>query len=297
MNTTRSRRSESLFRSMNSSYESVVRANQLLHTALAHSYNASEPHFRPENVAHVESRLRTVLSDTDAKRMLDLGCGTGFLIHLAKPYVALIDGVDVTQAMLEQVDMSGPAEIRLHLSDTGTFPVEPAAYDVVTAYSFLHHLYDVGPTLRTAARALRPGGKFYADLEPNYYFWEAVKALDPKGPYDPIVTREIQSVTEKDEEIQSRFHVDKDIFNTAEYNKNITGGFREETLVALLKEAGFEHVDISYYWFLGQASVVSQPGRSVERRLDDASLFAGALVKGLPLTRAIFKYVGFVATR
>jgi SAM-dependent methyltransferase len=289
--------SESLFRSMNSSYDSVVRANQLLHTALAQVYNTSEPHFRSENVAHVESKLRDLLSTTEAKRMLDLGCGTGFLINLAKPYVPMIDGVDVTEAMIEQVDKSGPATIHLHLSETGTFPAEPGAYDLVTAYSFLHHLYDIGPTLRTAARALRPGGKFYADLEPNYYFWEAIKALDPAGAYDPIVVREVQSVTEKDEEIHERFRVDKDVFNTAEYNKNMTGGFREETLVALLKEAGFERVEILYYWFLGQASIVNHPSYSVERRLEAASLFVETLMKGLPLTRAIFKYVGFVATR
>lgn len=282
---------------MNSTYEAVVRANQQLHSALANDYNSSEPHFRTENVAHVEKRLRAIFAATNAERMLDLGCGTGFLINIAKNYVKVIDGVDVTPAMTDQVDRSGPAQIRVHLGDTGSFAVKEGTYDVVTAYSFLHHLYEIGPTLRTAARALRPGGKFYADLDPNYYFWQAIKTLDSRRRYDPIVTREITSVTQKDEEIQERFHVAKEVFNNAEYNKNITGGFREETLTESLKSAGFADVEISYYWYLGQASVVNNPAADAASRLEMASLFAATLEKGLPLTRSLFKYIGFVATR
>lgn len=297
MSITRRPRSANSFKSMNSSYESVIRANQELHSVLAHAYNATEPHFKPENVAHVENKLKGIFSETQAERMLDLGCGTGFLINIGKKYVSRIDGVDVTEQMLAQVDLTGDAEITLHLSDTGSFAAEPGAYDVVTAYSFLHHLYDIAPTLNTAARALRPGGKFYADLEPNFYFWEAIKSLDQKGVYDPIVNREIAAVLEKDEEIQRRFHVDKQVFNHAEYNKNITGGFREETLVELLGKAGFAKVEIFYYWFLGQASVVNAAAYPREQRIEMARLFSATFERGLPLTRSLFKYVGFVATR
>ena len=145
-------------------YDQVVQANVDLHSKLAADYNTNEPHFRPENVAKVEAKLRTVVDETRAARMLDLGCGTGFMIDIAKPFVAEIHGVDATPAMLEHVDRSGPAAITLHEGDTGSFPVDEGSFDVVTAYSFLHHLYDVRPTLATAAKALRPGGRFYADL-------------------------------------------------------------------------------------------------------------------------------------
>jgi SAM-dependent methyltransferase len=199
--------------------------------------------------------------------------------------------------MISRVDRSGDCNIRLHLADTGSVALEQGAFDLATAYSFLHHLYDIGPTLRTAARALRPGGKFYADLEPNYYFWEAVKALGPTEKYDPLLLREILSVTKKDEEIEQRFQVNKEVFNNAEYNKNITGGFREDMLKEELLAAGFARVDISYYWYLGQASVVNDPALPPKQRITTARLFASVLEKGLPLTRTLFKYVGFVATR
>jgi len=278
-------------------YREVIEANQKVHTALAGVYNTSEPHFRPENIAHVEGKLQGIFTRTSARRLLDLGCGTGFIINIAKKYVAEIDGLDVTQAMLDQVDRTGGATIRLHLADTGSFPAEPDSYDVVTAYSFLHHLYTIGPTLKTAARALRPGGQFFCDLEPNRLFWEAIKGLDKAGVYDPIVERERASVLEKDTEIQEKFKIDRDLFNQAEYNKNITGGFSEEMLSQEILAAGFRDVSFSYYWFLGQAGIVNDARYSRDQRLLMASVCAETLQRGLPLTRHLFKYMGFVATR
>jgi ubiquinone/menaquinone biosynthesis C-methylase UbiE len=278
-------------------YQAVIAANQKVHSVLATSYNTNEPHFRAENIAHVESLLLPVFAETQAKRMLDLGCGTGFLLQIGKKHVPLLDGVDVTQAMLDQVDRSGEAEIRLHLHDTGSFPAQAGAYDVVTAYSFLHHLYDIAPTLKTAARALRPGGQFYADLDPNFYFWEAIQNLDPAQTFSPIIERERASVMEKDSEIEAKFQVDKDTFNHAEYNKNITGGFREEQLQQALLDAGFSSVRFFYYWFVGQASMINAPGIDRAQGVASAAACAQVLQQGLPLTRHLFKYLGFIATR
>ena len=278
-------------------YQDVIDANQEVHTALAGVYNSSEPHFRPENIAHVEGKLKRLFAGTEARRLLDLGCGTGFIINIAKKYVPEIDGVDVTEAMIRQVDRTGDAKIRLHLADTGSFPAEPDSYDVVTAYSFLHHLYDINPTLLTAARALRSGGQFYADLEPNHFFWSAIKGLDPASTYDPIIERERASVLEKDSEIQEKFQIDRDVFNRAEYNKNITGGFSEEYLKSRILAAGFREVVFSYYWFLGQAALVNDSRFPREQCLLMADQSAETLQKGLPLTRHLFKYVGFTASR
>ena len=280
-----------------SHYKAVISANQKLHTVLASSYNETEPHFRSENVAYVDRKLGMIANATNARRLLDLGCGTGFIIKIAKKYVKEIDGVDVTEAMLKQVDRSGNAVIHLHLADSGSFSVREGLYDIVTAYSFLHHLYDIEPTLRTAAKALRPGGKFYADLEPNFYFWRAISDLNPNEQYDSIVKREIDSVIEKDSEIQERFRVDKETFNQAEYGKAFLGGFAHETLAEQLVTAGFKNVEIFYYWFLGQADLVNDSRRPRAEQVAMAEILAETLTRGFPLTRQLFKYIGFVATR
>jgi ubiquinone/menaquinone biosynthesis C-methylase UbiE len=278
-------------------YEQVLAANVALHSRMAKDYNTVEPHFRPENVARVEERLRAACERAgEAKRMLDLGCGTGFMIQIAKKFVAEIDGVDATASMLAVVDRSGPAQIRLFEGDTGSYPLEESRYDVATAYSFLHHLYDIRPTLAAAHRALRPGGVFYSDLDPNYYFWEAIKDLDPAANYDPIVSREIGAVTAKDEEIAGKFGVSKEVFNQAEYGKAITGGFKEEELSRELRAAGFTDIRMHYYWFVGQGAIVNAPGVDAATGQREARLVEGLLDRALPLSRTLFKYVGFTAT-
>src|SRR5215510_8789186 len=158
-------------------YEEVIKANIALHSKMADEYSTCEPHFRPENVQKVEDKLKKVIEQVNGTKLLDLGCGTGFIINIAKKYLKEIDGVDVTQAMMDKVDKSGPATIRLHNHDTGSFPVTEGNYDVVTGYSFLHHLYDIAPTLQTAFKALKKGGKLYCDLDPNYYYWESIHHL------------------------------------------------------------------------------------------------------------------------
>jgi ubiquinone/menaquinone biosynthesis C-methylase UbiE len=282
---------------MTDRYQEVIQANIAVHSKAAASYATSEPHFRPENIAIVESRLKACVDATNAKSILDLGCGTGFMIAIAKKMVGRVVGVDVTRAMLDQVDTSGPAKVELHEHDTGSFEPEPGGFDVVTAYSFIHHLYDIEPTLKTAAKALKPGGQFYCDLEPNAYFWDAITKLDPKGNYDKLVAREIEALAHNDEEIAQKYGFADKVVEDAEYGKTATGGFKEETLREQLARAGFSKVDIRYYWYLGQAVVVNEEGLPTDVRRANALRFHDVLQRTLPLSRNLFKYVGFVATK
>ena len=285
---------------MNDRYNEVIQANIVVHSKLATSYQQTEPHFRPENLAIVDAALKRLVAETSATSLLDLGCGTGFMINLARPYVERIVGVDVTRAMLDQVDTSGPAKIELHEHDTGSFAAPPGSFDLVTAYSFLHHLYDVRPTLATAARALRKGGRFYADLDPNFYFWDAISKLETAeraGGYDPLVAREIEAVAHKDDQMNEQFGIPNAVFNDAEYGKDIAGGFKEDELRASLLEAGFSDVTFTYYWYLGQAAVVNDASKPRDERLANAALVDGVLQRLMPLSRHLYKYIGFVATR
>jgi ubiquinone/menaquinone biosynthesis C-methylase UbiE len=277
-------------------YQEVIKANIAVHSRLASVYASTEPHFRPENVAVVEGRIKQAVAETGATSILDLGCGTGFVINIARRHVPRVVGVDVTRAMLDQVDAGGGGgQVELHEHDTGSFPVEAGSFGVVTAYSFLHHLYDIEPTLTTAARALKEGGQLYVDLEPNFYFWDAVEHLEGKGTYDPIVQREIDHVAHKDEEVQRDYGISKEVFNDAEYGKNVAGGFREEQLRELLLKVGFARVEFRYYWFLGQAFMVNDQSVPREEALRAAERTDAILQRAMPLSRNLYKYLGFIA--
>ena len=277
--------------------QKVINANISVHSMLADHYQTCEPHFRPENVEKIDRRLSALVAETQAECLLDLGCGTGFMINIAKKYVRSITGVDVTQAMLDRVDLTGPVDIELVNHDTGTYPAAAGSYQLVTAYSFLHHLAELLPTFRTASCALMSGGKFYADLDPNFYFWENIDRLERGGAYHPLVQREIESVIFKDEEIETKFGVSREVFNHAEFGKDILGGFREEVLREQLFAAGFGRVDFHYGWWLGEGYLINSDGATRNELLREAAVIDEALQRALPVSRNMFKYIGFVATK
>lgn len=278
-------------------YEKVVQANIELHSKLSAHYNTCEPHFRDENVKKVQTILEKIIDETNAEKMLDLGCGTGFMINIGKKFVKEIWGVDVTKAMTDRIDKSGDCQIIILNEDTAQAQLPANYFDIATAYSFLHHLYEIKPTLHNAYNALREGGKLYADLDPNYYFWEGINELDRMGNYDFIVKREIEAVTYKDEDIEKNFGVSKDIFNNAEFGKNVKGGFKEEELVATLKSVGFKEVSLFYHWYIGQGALINDAKYTREDRFQYADIMNDMLQKALPLSKNLFKYVGFIAVK
>ena len=278
-------------------YDKVINANIELYNKSSHEYEMKEPQYRSENIERVTNLLKKEIKDHNVKKVLDLGCGTGFMINLMKELVDEITGVDVTQVMLDRVNTNGRANIKLINHDTGSYPVEEGKFDMVTAHSFLHHLYDIRPTLATASKALRKGGVFVNELDPNYYFWESVNKLERTGKYSSLVNREVDEVNHKDEDIQKNFGVDKEIYNTAEYGKNIIGGFKEEELTEILLNVGFSKVEIKYHWFLGETLVVNNSNFDKTINLETAKLFNEVLHSSMPLSRNLYKYIGFVAIK
>ena len=283
------------------SYEEVVDANVKVFGTLASEYNETEPHFRPENRARVGAVLKEVLVAAGCvegkTRMLDIGCGTGFMIDLGKPLCAEIHGVDISPAMLSRVEREGACKITLANAETGSMDLESNYFDVATAYSFLHHLKDIKPTLERTFAALRKGGRLYADLEPNGYFLDAVSALDRDRAYDVVIEREIEQVGDKDAEIAGRLNVPTGTFQSAEFGKSLKGGFFEEELTSLLASIGFSEARIEYNWFLGQGVLINDP--DVEKSQRDA--FAAAtdrvLQRALPVSRVLYKYLAIHAVK
>lgn len=277
-------------------YRKVMEANVAVHGKIAADYNKSEPQFRPENLARVDKVLRGLIARVGAKRLLDLGCGTGFVIDLVRGQLEEIHGVDVTQAMLDQVDRSGPAKITLTCGDAATFDPGPTPFDMVSSYSVLHHLYDVEPLMRTAYRALKPGGVYYTDLEPNRAFWNELSKLAADDPLlPPLVKAEVVKIV--DHQTALDIGVTRETLDLAEYGKNIRGGFDEDELRAMLGRVGFSKVEVKYHWFVGQGAIINAPGTDKAAQIAIAEQMDQALHRALPLSRPLYKYLGFVATK
>ncbi len=277
--------------------EEAIIANIAVHSAMANEYNTIEPHFRPESIARVEQIISDINKNHAIVNALDLGCGTGFMINILKKRAKKIVGIDVTQAMLDKVDKTGDCEVELINGDTGTTPIPNSYFDIATAYTFLDHLYDMNPTFVNCFNALKEGGVFYADLSPNAYFWDEIKKLNPSKEYDPIIVREILAVTKKDEEIEQQFGVKKEIFVQAEFQKHVEGGLREEKVKEQLLNVGFKKIEFIYHWYIGQAQLINDENTDKIERHKYAQVMHDYLQKSLPISRHLFKYVGFIAVK
>jgi ubiquinone/menaquinone biosynthesis C-methylase UbiE len=265
-------------------------ANILVHSKMAASYNEREPHFRPEN----RGQVRTILEGLRMQfggRLLDIGCGTGFIIGLAADLFDTIEGVDITPAMLARVP--GAPNIHVQEADASKLPFEPSRFDLVTAYSFFHHLQDMRAVAADAYRVLRSGGGLYVDLEPNRHFWAAItsvqSAIDASS--SKLVRDEVDSVLHTDDRVAGEYAIPQDVFNLAEYNKAVTGGIDPDEFTEILRSVGFTQVTATYKWYAGQGKVLhgvsAEAAATVDRYLRDA----------LPLSRGLYKYLQFNAVK
>ena len=269
----------------------VIRANVEVHSRMVEVY-AKEPHFRPENQAKVRGVLADLRTRAKGGKLLDLGCGTGFIINLARDLFDEIHGLDVTPAMLAKVDTSR-GNITLHNTNAERLPFGDGAFDVVTGYSFLHHLEDFRPVLREAFRVLKPGGLGYFDLDPNRLFWKAL--MDLEGSHaaglSDIVQREIHAILHLDEQVEAEYGIKKELFQKAEPMKAFQGGLHPAEFKAAAEECGFSECDVRFEWFLGQGAVMH--GQSFEA----SATVEAYLRRALPLTGHLFKYLQFLVRK
>ncbi len=265
-------------------------ANVLVHSRMAAEYNEREPHFRPENKAAVRARLQALRAEFGG-RLLDVGCGTGFIIDLAADLFEDIKGVDLTAAMLARVKARPNVEV--FEADAARLPFAAERFDVVSGYSFFHHLQDLDPVLAEAQRVLRRGGCLYVDLEPNRHFWlNAMAVRDSVGPSTaPLARDEVASVLETSERVEKEFGIPAEVFDLAEYNKSITGGIDPEEFTAKARAAGFGDVETTYEWFGGQGKILHGVSAAAAAHVDDY------LRQALPLSRGLYKYLRFRAIK
>jgi SAM-dependent methyltransferase len=101
------------------------------------------------------------------ERVLDIGCGTGWLaagLRRARPDLHVV-GCDLSEGMLDRARAAGAGP--LVQGEAGVPPFRPGSFDVVAARGVLHHLADVAAALAAWRELLAPGGVVVLLSEPT----------------------------------------------------------------------------------------------------------------------------------
>ncbi len=115
----------------------------------------------------VADAISAVNVDAAKLDIADVGCGTGLVGPFVRGIARRLDGVDLSQAMLEKAREQGIYS-NLYRADLVEFLLgRPASYDLVTSAATLIHFGDLKPVFEAAAASLRVGGLFAFTLFPN----------------------------------------------------------------------------------------------------------------------------------
>lgn len=104
-------------------------------------------------------------------KVLDIGCGSGYLGHLIKKINSNIafTGFDISKYGIKQVKSYD--KVYLLDIDKENIPEESGFFDMVVCADVLEHIYDVDHCLNEIKRVLKPGGKAVVTT-PNFSYWK-----------------------------------------------------------------------------------------------------------------------------
>ncbi len=161
----------------------------------------------PVALLRAESRLRNpwvnekiegilgVSIDKSSTKVLDVGCGAGFLSNYLAQQGYEVHGVDLSDSSLQVArDYDQTSNVRYTVANAASLPFKDNSFDVVTAMDFLEHVEQPKAIIAEMARVLRPGGIFFFHtFNRNFFSWlliiKAVEIFVKNTPPDMHILR------------------------------------------------------------------------------------------------------------
>jgi SAM-dependent methyltransferase len=136
----------------------------------------------------VFSAILDELGVSDGTRLLDVGCGAGGALVLARARGALVTGLDASESLTAIARERLPGA-RIECGDMETLPFPDGAFDAVTSFNAFQFAGDLQQALREARRVCRHGGRVMMlvwgpneDCDLSRLTFPAIFALLPKPP-------------------------------------------------------------------------------------------------------------------
>lgn len=118
-----------------------------------------------------------------ADRLVDVGCGTGFLsaglVSYATKVVAIDDSTGMLAVAQENMSSLGLGNLELRQGSVSRLPVEDGQADAVFANMVLHHAPDPQQMISEMTRVAKPGGRIViTDLDTHNKEWFKIEQAD-----------------------------------------------------------------------------------------------------------------------
>lgn len=167
------------------------------------------------------------------KKLLDVGCGTGFVLRKAQRYFAFSAGVDISEKVLLHARQ---ATQNVCCSDVDSLPFSAESFDVVTSIAVLHHLVEHKNLFQEIHRVLKPGGVFYSDHDLDRRFNQIFRM--PLGIYRMIRNS-------KKRYIDACPELTSELYELSEIHEH---GLDVKNLEGELRGCGFKDVTLFFHW-------------------------------------------------
>ena len=226
--------------------EKVIFANQIHHDRFAKIYEA-DPHvekFLEEGTA-TQSRIHEVINyiSTNSRMhlFLDVGCGTGNVLKLARQVFDIAIGVDVSIEMLRIAQQRG---MQVCLASSDHLPFRVDSVDAISCFSVLHHLVELKPTFCEFFRVLIEDGYLYTDWDPSRTARQMEEHFIRSRMYGILIPfyrliRNSITSTQRNDSIVSANHPDS-IEMLAEFHNFYSQGLDAAQVKDILSMVGFQ---------------------------------------------------------
>jgi ubiquinone/menaquinone biosynthesis C-methylase UbiE len=155
-----------------------IARNIEVHNQLAQKYEALHGEIfndiEQDRLAAALARARdSVRTGSDPLKALDFGCGSGNLSRHMLDLGLHVTAADVSPDFLRLVERRFPSErlSLLEMNGSDLSNVDDSSFDLIAAYSVLHHIPDYLAAIAELARVCRPGGVIMLDHEHTEKYW------------------------------------------------------------------------------------------------------------------------------
>lgn len=218
---------------MVSNQAKVKEANKFLYNKVAGDYERIDGRRSEELFDWLRKRLKELSQGLSKEvRLLDIGCGSGFVIRAGQGIFKKLYGIDISENILQSASQFSDGVI---CADADFLPFKDESIDMAVLFSALHHFYDFKPILNQIQRVLKAGGILYIDHDLSKGFVERFKLLLKL--YRSISRRKAKYLA---------FGIKEETYDLSEFHSD---GIDKQELEHYIKELNFAILESFEHWF------------------------------------------------